>query len=132
MNKRCTNSSCRKTFSTLTYGGTCPFCGKEYPQLTRSERSGHKMIIRIDGKRIKFMLSEIEWYRLKGQRVKGIKAVRREFKRHGYAVPLMAAKKFYESHDGRQYRMSSWRVIPDPATGERRIEPVNGGERKGD
>ena len=29
MNKRCTNSSCRRTFSTKAHGA-CPYCGKEY------------------------------------------------------------------------------------------------------
>ena len=33
MNKKCTNPSCRKTFSTLHFYGICPHCGKEYPQL---------------------------------------------------------------------------------------------------
>ena len=33
MNKRCTNPSCRKTFSTLRFSGRCPHCGKEYPQM---------------------------------------------------------------------------------------------------
>ncbi len=122
MNKQCTNSSCRKTFSTLTYGGTCPFCGKKYPQL-RSEHSGHKMIIRIGGRRIKFRLREIEWYRLQGQRVRGIKAARQEFKRHGYNMSLLDAKKFYESYNGGQYTMDIWRERSDSATGDPIIEP---------
>jgi len=127
MNKRCTNSSCRKTFSTLTYGGTCPFCGKLYPQLTRSERSGHKMIIRVDGKRVKFVLSEIESYRLQGQRSKAIIAVRKEFGRLGYMVGLMNALRFYESYDGKQYRMNVWEEIPGPPIRYRRIGPINNG-----
>ena len=125
MNKLCTNSTWRKTFSTLTYGGTCPFCGKLYPQLARSERSGQKMIIRIDGKRIKFVLSEIESYRLQGLRIRGIKAVSQEFRRHGYTAGLMNAKGFYESYDGKQYRMNMWRETPDSTIRDRRIEPVN-------
>ena len=35
MNKKCTNSSCRKTFSTLNFDGRCPYCGKRYPQLVQ-------------------------------------------------------------------------------------------------
>ncbi len=38
MNKRCTDPSCRRTFSTLNFDGKCPFCSKAYPQL----RSGRK------------------------------------------------------------------------------------------
>ena len=60
MNKRCTNSSCRKTFSTLTYGGVCPFCGKVYPQLPGPipRRPRLKMPMWIDGRRIVFRLDE--------------------------------------------------------------------------
>ena len=34
MNKKCTNPSCRKTFSTLVTNRVCPHCGKKYPQLS--------------------------------------------------------------------------------------------------
>ena len=44
MNKRCTNSSCRRTFSTLHFNGQCPFCGKEYPQL-RTDEAGFEQWI---------------------------------------------------------------------------------------
>ena len=27
MFKKCTNSACRRTFSTLRFAGACPFCG---------------------------------------------------------------------------------------------------------
>ena len=30
MNKRCTDSSCRRTFSTLNADGKCPHCGKVF------------------------------------------------------------------------------------------------------
>lgn len=34
MNKRCTNSECRKRFSTRNnVTGVCPYCGKKYRQL---------------------------------------------------------------------------------------------------
>jgi len=34
MNKKCTNSACRRTFSVgVQRGGKCPHCGKEYPRL---------------------------------------------------------------------------------------------------
>ena len=38
MNKRCTDSSCRRTFSTLDFDGRCPYCGKAYPQLVRQRK----------------------------------------------------------------------------------------------
>ena len=124
MNKRCTNSSCRKTFSTLTYGATCPFCGKVYPQLARTACSKRKMNMWIGGKRVVFKLEEIERHRLLGKRVRGIIAVKREFERHGYTVSIMAARAFYESLGSRESRMDMWREVPDPGTDDRRIEPV--------
>ena len=33
MRKRCTNSACRRSFSTLSFSGACPWCGKEYPRI---------------------------------------------------------------------------------------------------
>lgn len=39
MNKKCTNSSCRKTFSTLYFRGVCPYCGKKYPQINAPQHS---------------------------------------------------------------------------------------------
>ena len=62
MNKKCTNPACRKTFSTLDFSGSCPHCGKEYPQLV----SGRK--------RWKFHAVRILDYN--GCKVKAIKAVR--------------------------------------------------------
>ena len=124
MNKRCTNSSCRKTFSTLTYGGTCPFCGKVYPQLVSARRSVQKMNLWIDGNRMKFRLDEVERYRLHGRYARGVISVKREFERQGYTVSLRAARDFYKSFDGKQYRMVEWRKFTDPETGDRKIEPV--------
>ena len=34
MRKQCTNSACRRSFSTVGHGGKCPWCGKEYPRIT--------------------------------------------------------------------------------------------------
>ena len=37
----------------------------------------------------------------------------------------MNAKGFYESYDGKQYRMNMWRETPNSTIRDRRIEPVN-------
>ena len=105
MNKRCTNSACRKTFSTLTYGGKCPFCGKVYPQLIRTRslknvvRAGKKysVVARVDGSPLKIDLSvSIYWHR-QGQKIKAIKAIRDEFMRKGYCPSVLHARMFYIS-----------------------------------
>ena len=123
MNKRCTNSSCRKTFSTLINGGTCPFCGKVYPQLIRAGYS-KAMKIWIGGKRIRFGADVVESYRMQGQRVKGILACKREFERLGYTVSLRAAMEFYDSLDSKQYLIDRWREIADSETEDKEIVPV--------
>ena len=123
MNKRCTNSSCRKTFSTLINGGTCPFCGKVYPQLIRAGYS-KAMKIWIDGKRIRFSMDEVESHRMQGRRVKGILACKREFERLGYTVSLRAAMEFYDSLDSKQYLIDRWRKNADSETEDKEIVPV--------
>ena len=47
MNKRCTNPSCRKTFSTLYFSGSCPHCGKPYPQISSSGKKSLYWSVRI-------------------------------------------------------------------------------------
>ena len=37
MKKKCTNSSCRRVFRVRGEKAVCPFCGKEYPRLSRDE-----------------------------------------------------------------------------------------------
>lgn len=124
MNKRCTNSSCRKTFSTLINGGTCPFCGKVYPQLIRAGYCRKAMKIWIDGKRIRFSMDEVESHRMQGRRVKGILACKREFERLGYTVSLRAAMEFYDSLDSKQYLIDRWRKNADSETEDKEIVPV--------
>ena len=48
MNKRCTNPSCRRVFSTLYFTGCCPFCGKKYPQLVSNGDKGSFLAVRIE------------------------------------------------------------------------------------
>lgn len=124
MNKHCTNSSCRKTFSTLVNGGICPFCGKVYPQLVPMGYSCRKMEIRIDEKRISFKMDEVEHYLRSRQIIKGIKSIMKEFERHGYSLNLRSAREFYTSLENRQIRMNRWREVSDPETGKREIVPV--------
>lgn len=34
MQKQCTNSACRRSFSTDGFTGSCPWCGRKYPRLS--------------------------------------------------------------------------------------------------
>lgn len=123
MNKRCTNPSCRKTFSTLNYGGQCPFCGKRYPQLESARKDGlpapiihglgkpgkketgpfiRIMIQRKDacraGKRsIDICLRDVLAFGVRGEKIKAIKALREEMSCKGYAIGLKDAKDFFEA-----------------------------------
>ena len=65
MNKKCTNPACRKVFSTLSFYGSCPHCGKEYPQLVSTrKREGFEAVRILD---------------YNGFKVKAIKVVRNTF-----------------------------------------------------
>lgn len=124
MNKHCTNSACRKTFSTLTYGNVCPFCGKVYPQLPEIKLSRQRMPMWINGTRIIFRLDEIERFRQEGQRAKGIIATRKEMARHGYSLPLKTARDLFLNLDSKQYRVDIWKTKKDPMTGRKIIVPL--------
>lgn len=138
MNKRCTNSSCRKTFSTLNYGGKCPFCGKVYPQLECARKDGlpAPMIcapnqpvwkekgpfIRVfiqrkhaDRKgRLAFDISlkDMLAFEQNGEKIKGIKALREEMIRGGYIPGLRESKDFFEAIMNNRH-CSRWRVTDE-------------------
>ena len=92
MNKRCTNSSCRKVFSTLTYGGQYPFCGKLYPQLEQVVGS----FVRVDGK-VCFHTRDIETYILQRKKLNAIRQLREALRAKGFLVGLRDAKETVES-----------------------------------
>ena len=92
MNKRCTNSACRSTFSTLNFNGQCPFCGKAYPQLKSSrkqELSPRKpnsiLIHRKNGYyRLKLNLDDVRKLVLQDRNIEGFKKLRELFQKTGY------------------------------------------------
>lgn len=75
MKKKCTNSSCRRTFFYRAAWNriSCPYCGKEYPRLG-STSSRYLIFDRGSGKYTD--LSAIETFRLEGQKVKAVKYFR--------------------------------------------------------
>lgn len=113
MNKRCTNSSCRRTFSTLDFAGKCPFCGKVYPQLRRTRKgntSGNCLV--LAGMRIDFTDAIIE-LPLDRYKVKFIKHMRDVLKERGYRLDLKSAKlttDYYIKHNA--FPVWKWSVIP--------------------
>ena len=102
MNKRCTNSSCRKTFSTLVFNGQCPYCGKKYPQLTTTRKRGTPGIfciwLKIGKKaRIQICLDQVKAYLSARKKLDAIKAFRAEAKAQGYVANLKDSKEFCEA-----------------------------------
>ena len=126
MNKRCTNSSCRKTFSTLNYGGQCPFCGKAYPQLESARKNGRDlfsqqpslvriMICQKDESRkgrvsIVMRLKNVLFFCRKGEKIRAIGALLDEGKSHGYLFSLKGARAFVEAILSNRQPCTLWRL----------------------
>ena len=98
MNKRCTDSSCRRTFSTLDFDGRCPYCGKAYPQLNRQRKKDIALAFHACGDPVPASLPR-GLYRVlvKPQRInekiEAIKAIR-------HAVPGLSLKGSKDLIDG--------------------------------
>ncbi len=128
MNKTCTNSSCRKTFSTLTYGGQCPFCGKLYPQLKSARKDDTpapdvffqnpsvaaapviRFVINRHGKKLRVSLKDVLAFIKKGEFIKAIKAFRAELNRLGYTTGLKEAKFFCDALRENRKPCTVWRT----------------------
>lgn len=147
MNKHCTNPSCRKTFSTLNYGGQCPFCGKTYPQLESARKDGlpapvikapfHPRkrekaaylaitIVPQAGIRKRKCCIEIpisDVLALAGEKIKGIKALRNAFVEAGYAIGLKDAKDLFEAIIS-GHRQAAWYLTGDEKDGIKELKPA--------
>ena len=143
MNKKCTNPSCRRTFSTLDFYGHCPYCDKVYPQLVpqrnevyRHFRYQRKVSVLSDRSSLKIMLIKIGFFNIgldevkkeiaNGMIVKAVKALRKEFERNGYSASLKGCVLFARALQKGCEPCVVWR-----ATGElsepgklKRIEPI--------
>ncbi len=58
MLKTCTNSRCRRPFNTAldAYDGRCPYCGKAYPRLPKTERfqgRGYSVLVLAVGQTVR-------------------------------------------------------------------------------
>ena len=122
MNKRCTNSSCRKTFSTLAYNGQCPYCGKKYPQLTTARKHGTPscFYVRLNiGKkeRIRISLDPIMAYLSAGKRMDAVKAFRAEAIAQGYAPVFLDSIHFCNALTAGEKPCTSWGLTSDRKDG---------------
>ena len=121
MNKQCTNSSCRRTFSTLNADGKCPHCGKSYPQLNSRRKHAFPGCIRLrirtgkDYCYLNIRLDEALRLGQNGEKIKMIAAFRNQLKAQGYLADLKTAKDFCENLLDRKEVMTEWYL-----TGEER------------
>ena len=122
MNKRCTGSSCRRTFSTLNFDGICPYCGKRYPQLKCTRKSGAPVLnngdiieMRVAGKgkgfRLRADLTAVRLFALLGEKIKAIKTLRQEILSRGFAISLKDAKEFCERIIDGKKPFTNWVLI---------------------
>ena len=110
MNKRCTNSSCRRTFSTLNFDGFCPWCGKAYPQLAppNSKGSCRKFIkLRVTDRKgswsLRIDLTEVLALIRAGKLLDSVKRFRDELLARGLRPDLRSAMNFCKAlRDGKQ------------------------------
>ena len=110
MNKRCTNSYCRKTFSTLNFNGYCPWCGKAYPQLAPAVNGtcrGAFIKLRVtNGKRtmpLSIDLREVLALLRADQRLHAAKLLHTRFQAYGYWADLRSVLNFCRAlQDGKQ------------------------------
>ena len=148
MNKHCTNPSCRKTFSTLNYGGHCPFCGKIYPQLESARKDGlpapviqgvgcrtgkgssARIILRLNSKGSKRRLSvevnlrDVLAYRQTNEKIKAIKALRAIINGKGFLMGLREAKDFVEAVWCCRKPHICWDLTGEQRNGLKGIEPA--------
>ena len=143
MNKRCTDSSCRRTFSTLDFDGRCPYCGKAYPQLGRarhrmpkkapSAAPKRKRIAGLNVKtgrrvfRLRISLGEVLKYIDSGKTDKAAVAFRKAVGRRGFSVSPDAAGGFCRDIMEGKPLCTAWVPPDDKGRHRRRIMPAPAG-----
>ena len=129
MNKRCTESSCRKTFSTLDAGGRCPHCGKSYPQLhcSRKRDAYPRMKIYVKDRNktvcLNIRLDEMLRFARSGVKIRMIKLFPQQVQARGYTPGLRASKEFCESLIDHKACRTVWRLTGEEWNGLKCIEP---------
>lgn len=114
MNKRCSNPSCRKVFSTLYHGDTCPHCGKVYPCL-RGYYSKKAYYIELDGKRVDLDVQKVkEIFELvdAGRKLRAMKALW-EVRIGGRCLTLRVLKHTIDALCARKPVPVVWKTRPD-------------------
>ena len=128
MNKRCTNSSCRRTFSTLNASGRCPHCGKLYPQLACGRKNNDRIRLRVkSGNSCRCLnIKAGEMLRLgRGdKKVRMIKEFRSQVMTRGYHIGLKAARDYCVNLLEGKAVPAEWRLTGAEWNGLLCIEPV--------
>ncbi len=105
MNKRCTNSACRKVFSTLNFEVKCPFCGKAYPQLASTRKAPLGYFCPKDR-----VLKQARDFMEAWEKVKAIKEIRNIFRSRGYVLGLKEAKSLADGYKDGRFPRKKWKV----------------------
>ena len=129
MNKRCTDSSCRRTFSILDFDGKCPHCGKPYPQLgparhralpqahCAARKKKRRICLCVTSARRSFRLwislDEILKYVEAGKMDEAVRAFWKEVIRYGYGVGRDDAGKFCEDIRGVKPLHTRWYLLDE-------------------
>lgn len=127
MNKRCTNSACRKVFSTLNADSGCPFCGKSYPQLSCTRRNGAITLTLLEGdaaSRLRIDCAGIRALAGNDRKIQAIKTFRTLLIERGYLPGLKGSKDFVEAMMRREKPCRAWRVSGDARNDCKAIEPA--------
>ena len=122
MNKRCTNSACRSTFSTLNFDGRCPFCGKAYPQLksrrkqmispwkTNVHKNRMPILTENGPLYLKIDLENARKLILEGRVIKGMRALLQDMGEAGYIVGVRDLRELAHDLKVREEYKAVWRV----------------------
>lgn len=136
MNKCCTNSFCRRTFSTLNSEGKCPFCGKNYPQLNcgrkhdlseKEHEDWMKLRIRKGGRydHLNIRLGELNQLASDSKTDEMIRVFREQIGKRGYYISLKAGTEFCRNLTEKKDPPTEWRLTGEEKEGRRIIEPVD-------
>lgn len=125
MNKRCTNSACRSTFSTLNFDGKCPFCGKAYLQIKcgrkqkttsrQKQKPNGILIFRKNGYyRLKLDLGEVRRLIMQDELIKSVRMLRDTLQKAGYrAESVRDLRDYVMAIKSREEGKAVWRLLTE-------------------
>ena len=123
MNKKCTNSSCRRTFSTLNFTGICPHCGKLYPQLVKQQTPFLYLADSKSRSVKKISISEAYHCIRSGERFAAIKSIFMTVKEHGFFISLWDVKDFVDAIIAHKKPSRLWKITGEEKYGLKELTP---------